>query len=111
MPSELPASIARDLATPAVAGERHHQMCHLVKAMLGAGWSSEEVFQQFRSMYNADKTDREIRSVIKGRLKSASCRKALLLNQFCGEYHEGFAGLVGRFMLDLRTIDSDCTGR
>jgi hypothetical protein len=40
-------------------------MCHLVKALLGAGWSSEEVFRQFRSMYDADKTDAEIRAIIK----------------------------------------------
>jgi hypothetical protein len=64
-------------------------MCHLVKAMLGAGWSSEEVFQQFRSMYNADKTDREIRSVIKwGQAQNPTpYRAAQSTNRVSMNYH------------------------
>jgi hypothetical protein len=62
---ELPTSIARQLAAPAPVGGRHHQMCQLVKALLGAGWSPQEVFGQFRSMYPPDITEREIRSIIR----------------------------------------------
>jgi hypothetical protein len=52
-------------------------MCHLVKALLGAGWSSQRVFRQFRSMYDADKTDSEIRSIIKwGRTQNPKPNRA-----------------------------------
>jgi hypothetical protein len=61
----LPRSVQEKLSQPALAGERHHQMTHLVKALLGAGWTSEEVFRQFRSMYDADITDQEIWGIIK----------------------------------------------
>ena len=63
--SELPPSIAHLLAAPAPVGGRHHQMCYAVKALLGAGWSTQEVFGQFRSMYGPDITEREIRSIIR----------------------------------------------
>ncbi|HEX3444780.1 MAG TPA: hypothetical protein VHS80_08675 [Chthoniobacterales bacterium] len=40
-------------------------MVHLVKALLGGAYSPGEVFAQFRSMYEADTSDREIWQVIR----------------------------------------------
>jgi hypothetical protein len=40
-------------------------MCHLVKALLGAGWSDEEICRKFRSMYDRDVTDSEIWAIIR----------------------------------------------
>src|SRR5438105_8036080 len=63
-PPSIPLQIQAELKSPAPRGYRHEQMKKLVLPLLGVGLTEEAVFVQFRGMYPADVSDREIHDLI-----------------------------------------------
>ena len=59
----IPPRTRAELSSPAPPGGRHGQMQKIVLPLLGGGLTPEAVRVQLRSMYDADVTDREIRSI------------------------------------------------